>query len=42
MDKHKGWGEGLNVGDWGQVGEGRVMGEKWGQLKLNNNIKIKK
>ena len=32
-------GEGLSVGGGGGVGDGRVMGEKWGQLLLTNNKK---
>ena len=32
-------GVGSRVGGGGWVGKGRVMGEKWGQLKLNNNKK---
>ena len=36
MDKGNGWREGQNVVDVGWVGQGRVMGGKWGQLELNN------
>ena len=36
-----GYGEEIECGRWEWVGQGRVMGEDWGQLYLNNNKKIK-
>ena len=30
--KTTGWGEGIECGRWGWVGQERVMGRKWGQL----------
>ena len=39
MNKNNVVGEGLNV-EAGWIGQGRVMGEKWGQLNLNNNKTI--
>ena len=34
--------EGVECGRGVWAGSGRAMGEKWGQLQLNNNKKIKK
>ena len=40
IDKDNGGGM-IECGRWGWVGQGRVLGGKWGKLKLNNNKKIK-
>lgn len=37
LDKDSGGGRGLNVGGGEWAGQGRLMGEKWGHLQLNNN-----